>query len=89
VDDQTAVTMTITVKLFAILRDKAGVPEIPLTLSDGACVSTAVESLLRQYPDLKPFANRIAFAVNLARVPASASLHDGDELALLPPVSGG
>jgi sulfur-carrier protein len=89
VDDQAAVTMTITVKLFAILRDKAGVPELPLTLPEGASVTSALESLVRQYPDLKPFANRIAFAVNLARVSASAPLHDGDELALLPPVSGG
>jgi molybdopterin converting factor small subunit len=89
VDDQTAVTMTITVKLFAILRDKAGLSELPLILPEGASVSTAIESLLRQYPDLRPFANRIAFAVNLSRVPASASLHHGDELALLPPVSGG
>ncbi len=81
--------MIITVKLFAILRDKAGVADLRLTLPEGASVSNALESLLDQYPDLKPFANRIAFAVNLARVPASASLHDGDEMALLPPVSGG
>jgi molybdopterin synthase sulfur carrier subunit len=81
--------MTITVKLFAILRDTAGVPELLLTLPDGTTVATAVQTLLVSHPTLAPFAARIACAVNLTRVARDTVLQDGDELALLPPVSGG
>jgi molybdopterin converting factor small subunit len=48
-----------------------------------------VESLVARYPEVGAFAKRVAFAVNLSRVDAAAVLKDGDELALLPPVSGG
>jgi molybdopterin converting factor subunit 1 len=81
--------MNVTVKLFAVLRDKAGVAELPLTMPEGASVSDAMESVLQRYPALAPFANRVACAVNLARVDRQTVLGDGDELALLPPVSGG
>ena len=81
--------MTIRVKLFAILRDKAGVAELPLEVPEDARVADAVETLLAKLPDLRPFASRIAFAVNLSRVDANAPLKHNDELALLPPVSGG
>jgi molybdopterin converting factor subunit 1 len=81
--------MNVTVKLFAILRDKAGVAEIRLPIADGASVSDAMESILQRHPELTPFAKRVAFAVNLTRVGAETVLKDGDELALLPPVSGG
>jgi len=81
--------MTVTVKLFAILRDTAGVPELPLALPDGATVAVAVDALLALHPALAPFGARIACAVNLTRVPRDTVLRDGDELALLPPVSGG
>jgi molybdopterin synthase sulfur carrier subunit len=81
--------MTVTVKLFAILRDTAGVPDLPLELPDGATVAAAVDAMVRRLPALTPFVPRIACAVNLNRVPRETVLHDGDELALLPPVSGG
>lgn len=81
--------MTVTVKLFAILRDRAGVAEIRLEMPDGATVSAAMELILHEHPELRPFATRVAFAVNLSRVDGGTVLKDGDELALLPPVSGG
>ena len=81
--------MTVTVKLFAILRDKAGVAEMQLAIVDGTSVAEAMESILQQHPQLRPFSNRVAFAVNLSRVDRQTVLKDGDELALLPPVSGG
>jgi molybdopterin converting factor subunit 1 len=81
--------MTVTIRLFAILRDKAGVAEMPLKVSEGATVAEAMELILRQHPELTPIAKRVAFAVNLTRVHAEMVLKDGDELALLPPVSGG
>jgi molybdopterin synthase sulfur carrier subunit len=81
--------MNITVKLFAVLRDKAGVADMRLTISEGATVSNAVELILQRHSELAPFAKRVAFAVNLTRVDGRTVLHEGDELALLPPVSGG
>ena len=83
------VHMMITVKLFAVLRDKAGVGELRLELGEGAKVGDAVEALLVRHPEVGAFTKRVAFAVNLSRVDAAAVLQDGDELALLPPVSGG
>jgi len=81
--------MTVRVKFFAILRDKAGVAELPLALPDGASVADAVETLSARLPDLRPYLPRAAAAVNLARATPDAILKDNDELALLPPVSGG
>jgi molybdopterin converting factor small subunit len=81
--------MTITIKLFAILRDKAGVSDLRLDLPQSATVSSAIETLVARHPDLKPFAHRIACAVNLDGAGPGTILHDNDELALLPPVSGG
>jgi molybdopterin synthase sulfur carrier subunit len=81
--------MNVTVKLFAVLRDKAGVAELRLPLPVGASVSDAMEVVLQRHPELSPFAKRVAFAVNLSRVDGQTVLKDGDELALLPPVSGG
>jgi molybdopterin converting factor subunit 1 len=77
------------VKLFAVLRDKAGVAELRLSLPEGASVSDAMESVLHRYPAIAPLVNRVACAVNLVRVDRQTVLKDGDELALLPPVSGG
>ena len=81
--------MNITVRLFAVLRDKAGVAELRLAMPEGATVSDAVELVLQRHPEIGSFANRVAYAVNLVRVDRQTVLKDGDELALLPPVSGG
>jgi sulfur-carrier protein len=81
--------MLVTVKLFAILREKTGMAEIELDLPAGATVSAAVAALVQRRPDLATWIARAAFAVNLARVDPATVLRNGDELALLPPVSGG
>ena len=81
--------MNVTVKLFAVLRDKAGVAELRLAMPEGASVSDAMELVLHRYPAIAPLVNRVACAVNLVRVDRQTVLKDGDELALLPPVSGG
>jgi molybdopterin converting factor subunit 1 len=81
--------MTVRVKFFAILRDKAGVAELPLELPGRASVADALEMLVGRYPDLRPHLARAAAAVNLTRANRDTILNDNDELALLPPVSGG
>jgi len=79
----------ITVKFFALLRDRAGVAETSLDLPTTATVSTATDAIAAKYPALRDLLPRIAYAVNQEYVPATTILKDGDEIALIPPVSGG
>ncbi|HWE03738.1 MAG TPA: molybdopterin converting factor subunit 1 [Tepidisphaeraceae bacterium] len=81
--------MKITIRLFAILRERAGISSMALDLPADATVAAAKAALLRQYPQLGDLMSRTAFAVNQAYAPADAELNDGDEVAFLPPVSGG
>ena len=81
--------MTITLKLFAILKDRAGLSEKTLELPAGKTASDAADLLANQHPDLKAFLPRVAFAINEEYVASNTELHHGDELALIPPVSGG
>jgi molybdopterin converting factor subunit 1 len=81
--------MVITVQLFAILRDRAGLSQTTLQLQCGATVQSASMILGERFPAIQPFLSKLAYAVNQQYVPSSAELHEGDELALIPPVSGG
>ena len=76
--------MVVTVRLFAGLRERAGRAELELDLPDGARVSdalAAVQDLAAGIP--------LVMAVNREYAAADAPLAAGDELALIPPVSGG
>src|SRR5215210_2390466 len=76
----------VTVRLFAMLRERAGVPELTLELPDGACVRDALASdPLAALADGIP----LVMAVNREYADAEHVLDPGDELALIPPVSGG
>jgi molybdopterin converting factor subunit 1 len=81
--------MTIKIKLFALLRDAAGAGEITLDLPADATVGTAAEHLIERFPQLESHLPRCAFAVNFEYASLGEPLHDGDELAAIPPVSGG
>jgi molybdopterin synthase catalytic subunit len=81
--------MIIRVLFFASLADALGVREAALELPDNADVARAIGALTAEYPKLADSSGRLAFAVNRAYVGRSAPLADGDELALIPPVSGG
>ena len=81
--------MTIAVKLFALLRDRAGVAETSLDVPPGTTVADAVHLVAERYPATSPMLPRSAVAVNREYVDRSTALRDGDELALIPPVSGG
>jgi len=81
--------MHVNVKFFAILRDRAGVGQTSLELPAQATVSAAVEALAGQFPHIRQPLQRAAFAVNHSYVHGDRILNDGDELALIPPVSGG
>lgn len=81
--------MKIRVKLFAILRERAGSAEVTQELSDGATVAELWQSLQRAYPKLNVPGIRLLYAVNQNYVSSEEVLHDGDEVVFLPPVSGG
>jgi molybdopterin synthase catalytic subunit len=77
--------MHVRVRLFAILRDRAGGSDhLELELPDGAVVADALE-LVRTRTDGVP----VVMAVNREYADPAAPLHPDDELALIPPVSGG
>ena len=81
--------MKVTVRLFAGMRERAGVAEFALDLPEDATVADAKGPLLAQFPNLRPDVGRCAYAVNRQYVKPDAPLNHGDELALIPPVSGG
>ena len=81
--------MRIRVKLFAIVKERAGVGELTLELPDGATVAAAAGALKERFSAAATFLDRGAFAVNRDYVGAATTLRDGDELAVIPPVSGG
>jgi molybdopterin converting factor subunit 1 len=82
-------SIKVNVKLFAILREKAGASDIAVTLPEGASAQMAVDEVIKQSPTLEKFAQKSALAINRQYARAVDPLHDGDELALIPPVSGG
>ncbi|HEX4125689.1 MAG TPA: molybdopterin converting factor subunit 1 [Tepidisphaeraceae bacterium] len=77
------------VLLFASLREKAGAAELTLELTSDATVAAARSALLDRLPILNGRLDRIAWAVNRSYANLEMALHENDELALLPPVSGG
>jgi MoaE-MoaD fusion protein len=82
--DEYSVSMRITVRLFAALRERAGAGERELDLGDGSRVGDVWAAL--QLGDEPP---GIAYARNREYSDRDAPLSDGDEVAVIPPVSGG
>jgi molybdopterin synthase catalytic subunit len=81
--------MRVRVRLFAIQRELAGTREVPLELDDGATVADAWMGLVAAFPALAPGRTSVRFARNGAYADESTPLADGDEVAMIPPVSGG
>lgn len=81
--------MNVRVRLFAIQRQLAGTREVALELPDGADVAAAWDALVALHPALAPGRDSVRFARNGAYAEASTALADGDEVAMIPPVSGG
>lgn len=87
---ETAIEGGVRVRLFAMLRERAGAGELSLELPAGATVADALAELA-QHPGLaEPLARiEVATAVNREWARPETPLRAGDELALIPPVSGG
>ena len=81
--------LRVRVRLFAIQRELAGTREVPLELPDDATVDDAWSAVVERYPALAPGRPSVRFARNGDYAEASTRLADGDEVAFIPPVSGG
>ena len=81
--------MRVRVRLFAIQRELAGTREVAVELADGATIEDAWTALVARYPQLAPGRPFVRFARNAAYAAADAKLGEGDEVAMIPPVSGG
>jgi len=84
--------MRVTIRLFARLRDIAGAAEIGKDIPDvppGATIRTVWTQLTGEYPGLAAYERSMSSALNADYARMDAEVHDGDEIAFLPPVSGG
>ncbi len=81
--------ISITLKLFAAYQEAYGVPELQLSLPPETTVSQLRDRLLAQHPHLEQWRDLTRFGINLEFVPPETILHEGDEVVLIPPVSGG
>ncbi|MCS7207746.1 MAG: molybdopterin converting factor subunit 1 [Dehalococcoidia bacterium] len=81
--------MRVTVRLFALYRERLGTDALILEVPEGARVADLLPVLTRLYPRLLPLVENTRVAVNLEFAELSQVLQAGDEVALIPPVSGG
>lgn len=85
----TQAAMQITVRLFAALAETAGTRTLTLDLPAGARADTVRRAVQERFPQAQGLCERSAVAINAEYVAADRLLYDGDEVALIPPVSGG
>ena len=81
--------MLVTVRLFARLREIAGAPHVEVVLPEGARVGDAWAALAGRFAGMGAYAGSVSCAVNDDYARMNAALQEGDEVAFLPPVSGG
>src|SRR5262245_13763874 len=81
--------MFVTIRLFARLRELTGHSELSRELATGATAGSAWASLVQEFPALADYGRAVSCAVNEEYARMTDALKDGDEVAFLPPVSGG
>ena len=81
--------MRVTVRLFARLRDIAGSAELARELAPGATIGDLWRQLAGEFPELAAYERSISSAINADSARMDQVIGDGDEIAFLPPVSGG
>ena len=81
--------MRVTVRLFARLRDIAGAADLAREAPPDATVADIWRSLVAEFPEMSRYESSISSAVNADYAKMTVRLADGDEVAFLPPVSGG
>jgi molybdopterin converting factor subunit 1 len=81
--------MLVKILLFARLRDIAGRTDLERQLPEPATAQTAWDVLAQEFPELAAYNSTVSCAVNEEYARFTTALQDGDEVAFLPPVSGG
>jgi molybdopterin converting factor subunit 1 len=81
--------MQLQVRFFASIREKLHRTEATWSAPDGATVREVLDHLCREFPPLAAMRASVSVAVNREYVDPDHVLADGDEVALIPPVSGG
>lgn len=81
--------MKVTIRLFARFRDIAGSGDLMRDVPDGSTARDVWNLLAAEHPTLAPFASVSSCAVNEEYAKFETQLREGDDVAFLPPVSGG
>jgi len=81
--------MRVRIRLFARLRDIAGAAELERAIDQGSTVRSIWRGLCNDFPELVPYEPSLSAAVNEDYARMDAPVRDGDDIAFLPPVSGG
>jgi len=82
-------TVKVRVLFFGAARDAVGCEQIDFDLAPQSTAAKAFQELLAAYPALQHFGKSLLFALNQEYAEGNREVHDGDELAVFPPVSGG
>lgn len=81
--------MKLDVRVFGSLAQATGCRRVEVDLPDGATGDDVVAELARRFAHAAPILDRVSIAVNLEVVSSDVALHPADDVAILPPVSGG
>ena len=81
--------MRVTVRLFARLRDITGTSELVREVAPGATIGSVWRDLANEFPELAGYRASISTALNADYARMDQPVGEGDEIAFLPPVSGG
>jgi sulfur-carrier protein len=84
-----ASTITVTVKLFAAYQEAYATPELQLQFPFGVTLADVRDRLIANHPQLEQWRDLTRFGINLEFAEPTTVLQDGDEVVLIPPVSGG
>ncbi len=81
--------MKVKLLLFASLKDIAGRRDLEMELDDGSTLQQVTEKLASLYPEIGRMQNSVRIAINQEFADENIALNNGDEIAFLPPMSGG
>ena len=81
--------IAVKVKLFAIYQEAFETPELQMVFPQQTTASDVLETLIEQKPYLSKWKEVTRFGINLQFVESDTAIKDGDEIVLIPPVSGG
>ena len=82
-------TVQITLRLFAVFREALGTSTLTQEVPEGTTVEQVLAQLIDRFPALAGAESAVSFSVNRSYAAADTVLHAGDEVAFIPPVSGG